>query len=104
MKNKHPGLWGAGWAGLAFGGALTLIGLTSRSDVASLVGGYGLMLMGASLFLVAGLRLLEWLLDRGESRRVYRAAMARLYERRQPTFAPAPSSAVAAEPARARTS
>ena len=75
MKTTHPALWGAGWAGMAVGGALTLFGLISPSDVASLAGGYGLTLMAASLFLLAGLELRERLLDRGESIRVHRAAV-----------------------------
>jgi hypothetical protein len=58
-----------------------LFGLTSLSDVASLAGGYGLMLMGASLFLLAGLTLRERLIDRAESIRVHRAAVARLPQR-----------------------
>ena len=81
MKTTHPALWGAGWAGMAVGGALTLFGLISPSDVASLAGGYGLMLMGTSLFLLAGLKLREQLLDRAESIRVHRAAVARLPQR-----------------------
>jgi len=81
MKTTHPALWGAGWAGMAVGGALTLFGLTSLSDVASLAGGYGLMLLGTSLFLLAGLKVRERFMDRAESIRVHRAAVARLPQR-----------------------
>ena len=81
MKKTHPAFWGAAWAGVAVGGALTLFGLTSLSDVASLAGGYGLMLMGTALFLVAGLKLRDSLVERAEARRVRRVAIARLPQR-----------------------
>ena len=84
MKTTHPAFWGAAWAGLAVGGALTVFGLTSLSDVASLAGGYGLMLMGTSLCLVAGLKLRERLMERAETRRVRRVALARLPQRPAP--------------------
>jgi hypothetical protein len=102
MKTTHPALWGAGWAGMAVGGALTLFGVTSLSDVASLAGGYGLMLLGTSLFLLAGLKLRERFMDRAESIRVHRAAVARLPQRppsvtfgeqnSAPVTAPAPAN------------
>ncbi len=81
MKTTHPALWGAGWAGIAVGGVLTLFGLTNPSDVAPVAGAYGLLLMGTGLFLFAGLKLRERLLDRAESIRVHRAAVARLPQR-----------------------
>ena len=81
MKKTHPAFWGAAWVGVAVGGALALFGLTGRSDVASLAGGYGLMLLGTALFLVAGLKLRERLVERAESRRVRRIAIARLPQR-----------------------
>jgi hypothetical protein len=81
MKTTHPGLWGAGWAGLAAGGALTLFGLTSLSEVASLAGGYGVMLMGSAAFLLVGLKLVERQQEWAESRRVRRIAIARLPQR-----------------------
>jgi hypothetical protein len=97
MKTTHPAFWGAGWAGLAVGGALTLFGLTSLSSVAALAGGYGLMMMGASLFLLAGLKVRERVMDRAESRRVHRVAVARLPERPPaPTFAD-PGTAASAQ-------
>jgi hypothetical protein len=99
MKNTPPAFWGAGWAGLAVGGALTVFALTSLSEVASLAGGYGLMLMGASVFLLAGLKVRERLVERAETRRVRRIALARLPQRPPaPTFgdqAPAPVTAPA---------
>ena len=99
MKPTHPAFWGAGWAGMAFGGALTLFGLTSLSEIASVAGGYGLMLLGASLFLLAGLKMRERLQDRAESNRVRRVAIARLPQRpANPTFgeqAATPASAPA---------
>ena len=65
MKTTHPALWGAGWAGIAVGGVLTLFGLTNPSDVAPVAGAYGLLLMGTGLFLFAGLKLRERLLEPG---------------------------------------
>jgi hypothetical protein len=81
MKTTHPAFWGAGWAGIAVGGMLMLFGLTSLSDVAPVAGAYGLMLIGTGLFLLAGLKARERLLDRAESIRVHRAAVARLPQR-----------------------
>ena len=99
MKTTHPAFWGAGWAGMAVGGALTVFGLTSLSDVAGLAGGYGLLLMGASMFLLAGLKVRERLMERAETRRVRRIALARLPQRPPaPTFGdqvPAPVTAPA---------
>lgn len=99
MKTTHPAFWGAGWAGLAVGGALTIFGLTSLSEVASLAGGYGLMMMGTAVYLLAGLKLRERLMERAETRRVRRIALARLPQRPPaPTFgdqAPAPVTAPA---------
>ena len=46
---------------------MTLLGLTSLSDVAPVAAAYGLMLMGTGLFLLAGLKVRERLLDRAES-------------------------------------
>ena len=103
MKTTHPAFWGAGWAGLAVGGALTLFGLTSLSDVASLAGGYGLIMMGTSLFLLAGLKVVEKLRDRAEAIRVHRAAIARLPVSPRPQgFVPAASSSTSPAPASAR--
>jgi len=104
MKTTHPASWGAGWAGVAVGGALTLFGLTSQSEGASLAGGYGLMLMGTALFLVAGLKLRELLLDRAESIRVHRAAIARLPQRPATVTFGEQVSAPATAPATAKTS
>ena len=105
MKNTHPAFWGAGWAGMAVGGALTVLGLTSESDVASLAGGYGLLMMGASLFLLAGLKARDRLMERAETRRVRRIALARLPQRPPaPTFGdkgPAPVTAPASSRSRA---
>jgi hypothetical protein len=57
MKRTHPAFWGAGWAGLAVGGLMTVIGLTDPSESAQLAGGYGLMLMGSAVYLLGGLGL-----------------------------------------------
>jgi hypothetical protein len=81
MKTTHPAFWGAGWAVMGLGASLTLFGLTSLSEVAEVAGAYGLMLMGTALFLLASLKLRERLLERAESIRVHRAAIARLPER-----------------------
>ena len=88
---------------MAVGGALTLFGLTSLDDVASLAAGYGLMLMGTALFLLAGLKLRERLLELAESRRVRRVALARLPQRPpSPTFGDR-GSAPATAPASSRS-
>ena len=95
MKTTHPAFWGAGWAGMAVGGALTLLGLTSLSEVAQVAGAYGLMLVGAALFLLSGLKARERLLERAESIRVHRAAVARLPQRPATvTFGEQPSAPV----------
>jgi hypothetical protein len=105
MKNTHPAFWGAAWAGVAVGGALTLFGLTSLGDVASLAGGYGLMLMGTALFALAGLKLRKRLMERAESRRVRRIALARLPQRPATTTFGEQSPASVSAPATAnRTS
>lgn len=97
MKTTHPAFWVAGWAGIAAGGTLVLFGLTTRSDVASFAGGYGLMVMGAALFALAGFKMRERLVERAESIRVRRIAIARLPQRPpSPTFGEqTPSSAAA---------
>jgi hypothetical protein len=87
MKRTHPAFWGAGLAGTFTGALLVIVGLTNPSDVGSLSGGYGLMMIGSATFLLAGLKLRERLVDRADSLRVRRAAVARL------TAIPAPISA-----------
>src|SRR5262245_30107754 len=85
MTYTHPAFWGAGLAGIAVGGLLTLFGLTGSSEVASMADGYGLMMLGTSLYLLAGLKVRERWMDRAESRRVRRIAIARLPQRPAPT-------------------
>jgi hypothetical protein len=57
MNKTHPAFWGAGWAGMFTGALLVVISVSAPADVASLAGGYGLMLIGSALFLLAGLKL-----------------------------------------------
>lgn len=57
MKRSHPAFWVAGWAGVVAGISLAAIGLNASSDVASLAGGYGVLVLGASFYLLAGLGL-----------------------------------------------
>jgi len=64
MKRTHPAFWGAGWAGLAVGGLMTLIGLTNPGESAQLAGGYGLLTMGSAVYLLGGLRLRQTLARR----------------------------------------
>ena len=59
MKKTHPAFWGAGWAGVLTGAALVTGALSGPSDVSELAGGYGLMIIGAALYLLAGLKLRE---------------------------------------------
>ena len=87
MKQTHPAYWGAGLAGTFIGALLAVIGMIDPAGVGSLAGGYGLMMIGSAVFLLAGLKLRERLIDRAESIRVRRAAMARL------TAIPAPMGA-----------
>lgn len=64
MKRTHPAFWGAGWAGVAVGALMTLIGLVEPSESAQLAGGYGLMLMGSAVYLLGGLGLRQKLANR----------------------------------------
>ena len=89
MKQTHPAFWGAGLAGAFTGTLLVFGGLTKPGDVGGLAGGYGLMMIGSALFLLAGLKLRERLVDRADSLRVRRAAIARLTAV-QPAVSPAP--------------
>ncbi|HEY7846990.1 MAG TPA: hypothetical protein VIC83_02225 [Candidatus Limnocylindria bacterium] len=86
MTKTHPAFWGAAWAGLAVGGLLTVIGLANPHEFARLAGAYGLMMMGAALFLMAGLKVRERVVETAESRRVRRVALSRL-----PARPPAPT-------------
>jgi hypothetical protein len=61
MKRTHPALWGFGLAGVVTGALLTAIGLVGADEVARMAGGYGLMMIGAALYLLAGLKLREQL-------------------------------------------
>jgi hypothetical protein len=69
MKKSHPAFLGAGLAGLFVGALLTVLGLVDASESAQLAGGYGLMLMGAALYLVAGLGLRRALANRSSTLR-----------------------------------
>jgi len=90
MKQTHPAFWGAGLAGTFTGMLLVVVGLTNPGDVGSLAGGYGLMMIGSAVFLLAGLKVRERLVDRADSLRVRRAATARLAAIQPTTIAPAP--------------
>ena len=57
MNRSHPALWAFGWAGLASGVLMATIGIVGAGDIASLAGGYGVLVMGAALYLLAGLKL-----------------------------------------------
>jgi hypothetical protein len=57
MKRSHPAFWVAGWAGVVAGLGLAAIGLYGSSDVAGLAGGYGVLVLASSLYLLAGLGL-----------------------------------------------
>ena len=61
MKRTHPAFWGFGLAGVLTGGILTTIGLVGTDEIARMAGGYGLMMIGAALYLLAGLKLREQL-------------------------------------------
>ena len=70
MKQHHPMLWGAGWAGLAGGVALAGMGIVGSSDLLQLAGGYGVMMAGSALYLLAGLKLRETLARRTRPARI----------------------------------
>jgi hypothetical protein len=57
MKRTHRAFWAAGWAGMAIGVLLVIAGISAPSEVAALAGGYGLMVIGAAAYLLAGLKL-----------------------------------------------
>lgn len=57
-------LWGAGWAGLAVGVALAAMGIMGSSDVLQLAGGYGVLMAGSAVYLLAGLKVRETLARR----------------------------------------
>jgi hypothetical protein len=63
-------LWGAGWAGLTIGAALAAMGTVGSSDVLSLASGYGVMLAGSAVYLLAGLKLREMLVRRTHPARI----------------------------------
>ncbi len=72
MKRTHPAFWGAGLAGVFTGTAMTLIGLTSASELGQMAGGYGLMMAGSALYLLAGLGLRQALARRARLAQVTR--------------------------------
>lgn len=64
MKRTHPAMWGAGWAGLASGAIVTLVGSLAADEVGQLAAGYGAMLMASAAYLLVGLGLRLLLLCR----------------------------------------
>jgi hypothetical protein len=64
MKRTHPALWGAGWAGLFVAALLVGVGVSQPGELASMTAGYGLMLAGSAVYLLAGLKLRERLVRR----------------------------------------
>lgn len=67
MKRSSKVLWITGWAGLGLGALLTIAGMASDHVLTNMFGGYGLMVMGAALYLLAGLGLRESLANRTRS-------------------------------------
>lgn len=59
MNRTHSALWGFGLAGLVSGAVLTAIGMLGAGDIASLAGGYGLLVIVSAAYLLAGLKLRE---------------------------------------------
>jgi hypothetical protein len=72
MKRNNVVFWIAGWAGLAGGALLALIGVVSTDELSQFAGGYGLMTMGAAVYLLGGLGLRD-ALGRRRSRSVVTA-------------------------------
>ena len=58
MKRTNA-LWGAGWAGVATGMVLVVVGISGSGEVSGLAAGYGTMTIGSALYLLAGLKLRE---------------------------------------------
>ena len=61
MKKTHQAFWGFGLAGVLTGAMLMGIGLVGADEVARMASGYGLMMIGAALYLLAGLKVREHL-------------------------------------------
>lgn len=59
MKKSHPMFWAAGWVAVVAGSLLAAVGLLSSNEMLNLAGGYGLMVAGCGLYLIAGLKLRE---------------------------------------------
>jgi len=59
MHKTHRATWGFGLAGLAIGIVLTAIGVFGADEIASMAAGYGLMVIGSAVFLLAGLTVRE---------------------------------------------
>jgi hypothetical protein len=57
MKQSHPAFWVAGWVGVVAGSMLGAVGLLSADELMKAVGGYGLVIAGCGLYLVAGLKI-----------------------------------------------
>jgi hypothetical protein len=76
MKRNHSRLWIAGWAGIAGGALLTVIGVVATDELSRLAGGYGLMIMGAAAYLLAGLGLRDTLVRRAKSVQVSSQALS----------------------------
>ena len=51
--------WAAGWVAIVAGSLLATVGLLSSNELLNLAGGYGLMVAGCGLYLIAGLKLRE---------------------------------------------
>lgn len=67
MKKTHPAYWGFGLAGLATGVVLTAVGVLGADEIAGMASGYGIMVIGAAAYLLAGLKLRERLGRRAPS-------------------------------------
>lgn len=59
MKQSHPMFWVAGWGGVVAGALLAVFGLLASNELLNALGGYGLVVAGCGLYLVAGLKVRE---------------------------------------------
>jgi hypothetical protein len=64
MKQTHPMFWAAGWVAIVAGSLLAAVGLLSSNELLNLAGGYGLMVAGCGLYLIAGLKLRQLVASR----------------------------------------
>lgn len=79
---KHSSLWVVTFASLAAGTLMVFGGASAGSDIGSLAAGYGLLVIGSSLFLGFGLAIQALVLRGSRTRRDVRAHVGTALEHR----------------------